>query len=113
MAGDGASLEWQSYIRGHHAYCMLWTPSVSEMLMLRSLFDCHAVAMKNDLLVGHISRPICRVIFGEGLSQWHLQSCQKPSKPWRANWPRGTLHLRFYGRQLYINKLRDLLVNAS
>ena len=28
IVGDGASLEWQSYLCGHHAYCMLWTPAV-------------------------------------------------------------------------------------
>ena len=64
IAGDGASLEGQSYIRGHHAYCMLWTSAVGEILPLRieheNLFDCHAVAvMENDLLVRHIPRSIC------------------------------------------------------
>ena len=62
------TLEWQSYIRGHHAYCMLWTPAVGKMLTLRrepeNLFDCHAVAViKNDLLVGHMPRSICRVVY--------------------------------------------------
>ena len=63
IAGDGASLEGQSCIRGHHAYCMLWTSVVGEILPLRieheNLFDCHAVAvMENDLLVRHIPKSI-------------------------------------------------------
>ena len=121
IIGDGAALEWPSYIRGHHAYCMLWTPAVGEMLRLKrepeNLFDCHAVAViKNDLLVGHMPRSICRVVYYFLAKDGHSAVCEVTGN--RVN--RGVqlglevpCTYRFYGRQLYIDRLRDLLVDAS
>ena len=121
IVGNGASLEWQSYICSHHAYCMLWTPVVGEMLTLRkepeNLFDCHAVAvMKNDLLVGHIPRSICRVVSYFLAKDGHNAVCEVTGN--RVN--RGVqlglevpCTYRFYGRQLYIDRLKDLLLCDS
>ena len=59
IVGDRVSLEGQSYIRGHHAYsyCMLWTPAVGEMLILRREpgLLCSSCA--------DIPRSICRVVY--------------------------------------------------
>lgn len=122
IVGDGASLEWQSCICGHHAYCMLWTPVVGELLTLRrepeNLFDCHAVAvMKNDLLVGHIPRSLCRVVFYFLGKDGYSAVCEVTGSRVNHGVQPGLevpcTYRRFYGRQLYIDRLKDLLVDVS
>ena len=51
--------QFDSYIRGYHAYLDTWTPVVGETLLLKrepsNEKDSSAVAvMKEDIIVGHV-----------------------------------------------------------
>ena len=53
------SVEFNSFIRGYHAYKHIWEPYVGETLLLKreptNVKDCSAVAvMKETEVVGHI-----------------------------------------------------------
>ena len=62
---EGAMVEWSSYVRGHHVYLELWTPSVGEVLSLKdNNHDNYCVAvMKGYTVVGHVPRPASNVCF--------------------------------------------------
>lgn len=60
IIGNEASLEWLSYVQGHHVYCLERTPVVGKLLTLKRVpenhHDHYAVAvMKNEQLVSHIT----------------------------------------------------------
>ena len=53
------SVEFNSFIRGYHAYKHIWEPYVGETLLLKreptNVKDCSAVAvMKETEVVGHV-----------------------------------------------------------
>ena len=61
MADRSPSFECHSFIRGHHVYCVSWTPVVGEELVLRrqpdNLYYQHAVAViRDEEIVGHVPR---------------------------------------------------------
>ena len=100
LVGDGASLEWQSYIHSHRAYSMLWTPAVGEMLTLKRgqclRLSCSSCDDKWCTGWAHpeIYLSSCFLFLGEGWSQCCLRSHRKPCKSWHATWSRSTLHLQ-------------------
>lgn len=114
IVGDGASLEWISYVRGHHVYCQLgWTPVIGELLTLKRQpdngYDNYAVAVvKNEDVVGHIPKTISRLVSHFLMKDGHSAFCEH-----RVN--RGVqlgvevpCIYRFYGRQSYLDRLNDL-----
>ena len=69
--------EFDSYIRGYHAYRDVWSPVVGEILLLKrepdNLVDTSAVAVwKEDKFVGHVPYNIASVI-----SQFLRRDCNK------------------------------------
>ena len=73
---DGIA-EFDSYIRGCHAYRDIWSPVVGEVLLLKrepdNLRDVSAIAVwKEDKIVGHVPYNIASVI-----SQFLKQDCNK------------------------------------
>ena len=69
--------QFDSYIRGYHAYLDTWTPVVGETLLLKrepsNEKDSSAVAvMKEDIIVGHVPYNIASVIF-----QFLRRDCNK------------------------------------
>ena len=69
--------QFDSYIRGYHAYLDTWTPVVGETLLLKrepsNEKDSSAVAvMKEDVIVGHVPYNIASVIF-----QFLRRDCNK------------------------------------
>lgn len=60
-------LEWSSFVRGHHIYCEDWTPTIGEILTLKvepdnSHYEYAVAVMKNSMVVGHVPRPVSRVV---------------------------------------------------
>ena len=39
LVGEGAMLEWSSYVQGHRDYCKVWTPAIGEILSLKNESD--------------------------------------------------------------------------
>ena len=118
MAVPGvASLEWTSFVRGHHIYCHTWTPAIGEFLFLRREPDNevnnYAVAViKDGEVVGHIPDAITRVMSQFLLREGHSGSCEITGN--RVN--RGVqigvevpCVYKLYGRQAYIKRLEELL----
>ena len=72
---DGVA-EFDSYIRGYHAYRDIWSPVVGEILLLKrepDNLDASAVAVwKEDKIVGHVPYDIASVI-----SQFLRRDCSK------------------------------------
>ena len=69
--------EFDSYIRGYHAYRDIWSPVVGEILLLKrepdNLVDASVVAVwKEDKIVGHVPYNIASVI-----SQFLRRDCNK------------------------------------
>ena len=69
--------QFDSYIRGYHAYLDTWTPVVGETLLLKrepsNEKDSSAVTvMKEDIIVGHVPYNIASVIF-----QFLRRDCNK------------------------------------
>ena len=70
--------QFDSYIRGYHAYLDTWTPVVGETLLLKrepsnEKKDSSAVTvMKEDIIVGHVPYNIASVIF-----QFLRRDCNK------------------------------------
>ena len=61
-------LEIQSYIRGYHAYMEVWTPTIGEILLVKSeptnCQDSKAVAiLKENVTVGHVPQNIAPRLF--------------------------------------------------
>ena len=59
VTGELHVLEYQSYVRGYHAYADNWTPVIGQTLVLKreptNSHDVHAVAVYYDNnVVGHI-----------------------------------------------------------
>ena len=57
--GDLAVVEFESYVRGYHAYMQVWSPVVGQSLCVKreptNILDGHAVAVCNESqVVGHI-----------------------------------------------------------
>ena len=60
-------LHINSYIRGYHAYMLVWTPVLNEMLILKreptNVADRSAVAVyKEGLVVGHVPSNLASII---------------------------------------------------
>ena len=117
LVGQGAMLEWSSYVRGHHVYCDVWTPAVGELLCLKneaenSHYQFSVAVLKNDTVVGHIPRLASSLIFHFLSTGGHRGYCEVTGK--RLN---GGVNLgvevpcvyRFYGGQRYIARLNSLL----
>ena len=69
--------EFDSYIRGYHAYRDIWIPVVGEILLLKrepdNLVDASTIAVrKEDKIVGHVRYNIASVI-----SQFLRRDCNK------------------------------------
>ena len=67
VVGLDGVVEFDSYIRGYHAYRDIWSPVVGEILLLKrepdNLVDASAVAVwKEDKIVGHVPYNIASVI---------------------------------------------------
>ena len=61
-------LEIQSYIRGYHAYMEVWTPTIGEILLVKSeptnCQDSKAVAiLKENVTIGHVPQNIAPRLF--------------------------------------------------
>ena len=59
---------YDSVIRGHHVYKLIWTPRMGEQLPLRcednNVRDATAVAvMKGIVVAGHLPRVLARTVF--------------------------------------------------
>ena len=59
---------YDSVIRGHHVYKLIWTPRMGEQLPLRcednNVRDATAVAVvKGIVVVGHLPRVLARTVF--------------------------------------------------
>ena len=64
---ESASLEWTSYIRGHHTYCQEWTLVVGEVPTLKQQFEnCYdkftVAVVKNERPVGHVANTVNKAV---------------------------------------------------
>ena len=61
-------LEIHSYIRGYHVYVEVWTPTIGEVLLVKTeptnIKDSNAVAVfKEDVIVGHVPQNLFPRLF--------------------------------------------------
>ena len=58
---------YDSVIRGHHAYKLIWTPRMGEQLPLRcednNVRGAAVAVMKGIVVVGHLPRVLARTVF--------------------------------------------------
>ena len=109
--------EFNSYVRGYHAYRDIWTPDSGEVLLLRrepdNIRDKSAVAiMKEGQVVGHVPYNICSL-----LSNFLRRDCNKGLVDVTGSCVnRGAGYgmevpciYRLYGPEEYIKKLQELV----
>ena len=110
-------LEFQSYVRGYHAYMETWTPVVGEALLLRrepnNSKDRFAVAVyKDDTVVGHVPYNIA-----PRLSQFLKREVNKGfAEVTGEKLIRGTGYgleipcvYRLHGPKVYVDKMKELI----
>ena len=59
------SIEFESFVTGHHVYKVVWSPFIGESLNTQeepdNVHDKYAVkVLKNEAVVGHVPREISR-----------------------------------------------------
>ena len=109
--------EIQPYIRGYHAYIDVWNPSLGDILLLRrEPDDRFAVTVINDgEVVGHIPYNISNAV-----SQFLRRDYKAFAEVTGDKVNRGGGYgleipciYRFYGPELYIKKLNEILTQLS
>ena len=109
--------EFNSYIRGYHAYQELWTPVVGENLLLRrepnNSVDPSAVAvLKEDQTVGHVPYNISAVLSHflrrEGNQGFAEVTGNKVNRGagYGLEIP---CNYKLYGQKLYIERLKEIV----
>ena len=99
MAGTSTGVyEFNSVVRGHHVYKIVWTPTIDETLQViredASDHDEYAVAIvKDECIVGHVPREISRICSFFKTRNYYMQN-HRPQK--ERSWAGSTmcLHLR-------------------
>ena len=74
-------LDWSSFVRGHHVYCEDWTPTVGEILTLQSEpgnshYEYAVAVVKDSMDIGHVPRPVSRVVFHFLRREGHQGLCE-------------------------------------
>ena len=106
-------------MRGHHIYCEDWTPVIGENLTLKvepdNIHYEYAVAVtKNSMVVGHVPRPVSRVVFHFLRREGHKGLCEVTGNRLNRGANLGVevpCIYKFYGRQEFIDRLDTLLHN--
>ena len=118
LAGDSAVVEWSSYVRGHHVYCQIWTPTIGEILLLQnepetgSQYQYSVAVVKNAVVVGHVPRPISRIVFHFLNRDGHSGVCEVIGNRLNRGVNLGVevpCIYRFYGRRSYVDRLNSML----
>ena len=102
--------QFDSYIRGYHAYLDTWTPVVGETLLLKRepSNEKDSSVIKEDIIVGHVPYNIASVIF-----QFLRRDCNKEVTGSKVN--RGAGYgleipstYRLYGPRPYTDRVQQI-----
>ena len=115
MATSGAAIcIYDSVIRGHHVYKVIWTPYIGEMLLVRkepaNSHDGRAVAIVTSerTVVGHVPREIAN-IFWCFLGRGGNITCEVTGHRRRGNGLEVPCQYRLQGNEKMVRKLKNLL----
>jgi len=117
VVGDADCFTIDSFVRGHHVYQSRWTPYIGECLVIKrepdNVHDKFAVAViyEGDV-VGHLPREIRKNVSYFLNHPGNVGFCE--IKGQRCNRGGGLgieipCQYKFYGRSLFIERLRELL----
>ena len=115
--GENTVLEWSSYVRGHHIYSQIWTPTIGEILSLQNEPDnshdqFSVTVIKNSVVVGHVPRAVSRLIFYFLSRVGRTGVCEVIGNCLNRGANLGVevpCVYRFSGRQRYIDRLNSML----
>ena len=118
VVGESACYEWPSYVRGYHEYKSIWLPTVGEMLRLTTELinpqDPLAVAaIKDGCVVGQVQSTVSRTISFFLGKDGSVVFCEVTGAMVNCTAGFGLEILcvyRFYDRQAYIERLKNLLL---
>ena len=105
------------FVRGHHEYKIVWTPTVGETLRLAiestNSHDAHAVAVVKDrTVVGHVPKNISKTVSfflkKDGSSGFCEVTGSRLNRGVGLGLEIPCLY-RLYGRQVYVERLKKLL----
>ena len=115
------SFELSSYIRGHHVYKDVWTPYIGEELVVKreigNRHDEFAVAVeKDEEIVGHLPHRMCRIVSYFLNYSGNIASCTITGQRINRGVGLGVevpCTYKFIGQKLYIDRLKELLLNKK
>ena len=121
IVGASESFQLSSFVRGYHEYQHLWTPRIGEVLVVKqerdNRYDKHAFAVLMDAsIVGHVPREICKNVYYFLNHDGNLVFCKAAGD--RCNQGAGCgveipCVFKFYGHQMHVIKLKELLTADS